>query len=411
MSRYLGTIQVMNNILPEDAIVGSWDAGRIGYFSDFRVVNLDGLANSYDYLNASKSGNGSNLFSKYEIAYFANILSVQVRLKATLYEGIPIRSTYEFKLWANDDTNTNGDSIWNKLDGQFDHQSNGTGVMLSDRLAQIIARDCVPDKLRDVVVMFSWTNGTADSVSYEWGNIHRNNLGYCVKGIELPREAMEPVRIVMMSKSDYARMKWGDHDYQWGDVGMTVEGRQVQVFSRDCDFERLRDMVFAASWDDGDSIITVGYLTSMRDYSWRRPCVEVFELPPNMASQVSIEMISKEEYANRLTRGRPPVVLSDWDIYLSDGRKLVYKKEACDQADAAARFFLHPIPHHRLAMPLRRWPYGFDNLDFRFNDFGFRFDDTCIAVRELPGYRIRSIRTGQYTGESRIWEANYILAK
>ncbi len=412
MSRYLGTIQVMNNILPEDAVVGSWDAGRIGYFSDFRVVNLDGLANSYEYLEASKSGNGSKLFSKYGIAYFANILSVQDTFENTLYEGIPIRDTYEFKLWADDGADANGDSTWNKLESRFDHQSNGIGVMLSDRLVQIIAIDCVPDKLRDVVIVFSWANGAADGASYEWGDIYRNNLGYCVKGIELPREAMDPVRIEVMSKPDYVRMKWTDYDYQWGDVGVKVEGAQVQIFSRDCDFERLRDMVFAASWDDGESVIIAGYTNSMRNYSWWRPCVEVFDLPPNdMASPVRIEMISKEEYANRLTQGRPPVILSDWDVYLSDGRKVVYKKEACDQTDVAALFLLHPIPHHRLAMPFRRWPYGFDNRDFRFKDFGFRFDDTCIAVRELPEYRIRSIRTGQYTGENRIWEASYTLAK
>lgn len=414
MSRYLGTIQVMNNILPEHAIVGSWDAGRIGYFSDFRVVNLDGLANSYEYLNASKSGNAHKLFDKYGITHFANILSVQDTFENTLYEGIPIRNTLEFKLWAGDGAGPPGRSdsaIWNKLESRFDHQSNGIDVMLSGRLAQVIARDCVPDQLRDVVIVFSWDNGAADSASYEWANIRQNNLGHCVEGIELPRDVTSPLRIEVMSKSNYVNLEWGHYGYQWDDVGMTVEGTHVQVFSRDCDFEDLRDMVFAVSWDDGQSVIVVGYLTSMRDYSTRRPCVEVFELPDDMVRPVWIEMISKEEYANRLIRGRPPIALSDWDIYLSDGHRLVYKKEACGQADVAPRFFLHPIPQRRFAMPFRRWPYGFDNLDFRFEDFGFRFDDTCVAVRELPEYPIRSIRTGQYTGENRIWEASHTLAR
>ena len=48
VTSYMG-VQVMNRVLPEGSVVGSWDAGAIGYFSRFPVVNLDGLVNSYDY--------------------------------------------------------------------------------------------------------------------------------------------------------------------------------------------------------------------------------------------------------------------------------------------------------------------------------------------------------------------------
>ena len=50
-----GGTQLMNRVLPEDSVVGAWDAGVIGYFSRFPVVNLDGLVNSYDYFHARKS--------------------------------------------------------------------------------------------------------------------------------------------------------------------------------------------------------------------------------------------------------------------------------------------------------------------------------------------------------------------
>ena len=43
----------MNRLLPEDSVVGSWDAGIIAYFSRFPVVNLDGLVSSYDYSHAT----------------------------------------------------------------------------------------------------------------------------------------------------------------------------------------------------------------------------------------------------------------------------------------------------------------------------------------------------------------------
>ena len=46
--------RVMNRVLQEGSIVGTWDAGIIGYFLRFPVVNLDGLVNSYEYLHMPK---------------------------------------------------------------------------------------------------------------------------------------------------------------------------------------------------------------------------------------------------------------------------------------------------------------------------------------------------------------------
>jgi hypothetical protein len=37
---------------PADAVFGAWWAGTIGYFSDRRVVNLDGVINSGDYFRS-----------------------------------------------------------------------------------------------------------------------------------------------------------------------------------------------------------------------------------------------------------------------------------------------------------------------------------------------------------------------
>ena len=58
VTSYMGT-RVMDRLLPEDGVIGSWSAGVIGYFSHFPVVNLDGLVNSYDYMRArmDKMGN------------------------------------------------------------------------------------------------------------------------------------------------------------------------------------------------------------------------------------------------------------------------------------------------------------------------------------------------------------------
>ena len=51
---YMGTV-VLNRLLPEDTLVGSWDSGVVGYFSRSPVMNLDGLVNSYDYKRALES--------------------------------------------------------------------------------------------------------------------------------------------------------------------------------------------------------------------------------------------------------------------------------------------------------------------------------------------------------------------
>lgn len=40
--------------LPPDAVLGSWNAGAIGYLSGHRVVNLDGLVNSWDYYQTER---------------------------------------------------------------------------------------------------------------------------------------------------------------------------------------------------------------------------------------------------------------------------------------------------------------------------------------------------------------------
>lgn len=47
--------------LPPDAVVGSWDAGVIGYFAQQPVVNLDGVVNDTAYLRAMRAGRTAEL--------------------------------------------------------------------------------------------------------------------------------------------------------------------------------------------------------------------------------------------------------------------------------------------------------------------------------------------------------------
>lgn len=52
----MGLSETLNKTLPEDATVGAWNAGALGFFLERPVVNLDGLVNDKAYLEVLESG-------------------------------------------------------------------------------------------------------------------------------------------------------------------------------------------------------------------------------------------------------------------------------------------------------------------------------------------------------------------
>ncbi len=106
----------------------------------------------------------------------------------------------------------------------------------------------------------------------------------------------------------------------------------------------------------------------------------------------------------------PSLIPPGYDVYIDEGR-LIYDKAPCEPAHTEMSFFLHIVPVNRDDLPEHRKQYDFDNLDFRFNNHGWRNGDRCRAVRELPEYDISVIRTGQSVregdGHQRPWEAEY----
>ena len=90
------------------------------------------------------------------------------------------------------------------------------------------------------------------------------------------------------------------------------------------------------------------------------------------------------------------------------GASLVYANAACNPAAIEARFFLHVYPTRTGALPRNRRRYGFDNLDFDFDQHGVRFEETCVAVVPLPAYDIDRIKTGQWIrDEGQVWVAEF----
>jgi hypothetical protein len=64
--------QWMNQNLPTGSIIGAFSAGIVGFFSEHHVVNLDGFANSKDYLNCLKKGKIKEYIEKTEITYITD---------------------------------------------------------------------------------------------------------------------------------------------------------------------------------------------------------------------------------------------------------------------------------------------------------------------------------------------------
>ena len=110
-------------------------------------------------------------------------------------------------------------------------------------------------------------------------------------------------------------------------------------------------------------------------------------------------------YLSLATSGEP-AVRSDFDVYIRENT-LVYAKEPCARADTEAMFFLHLFPVDVNDLPDHLRQNGFDNLDFAFRDRGVIEGGVCAAKRELPDYAIAAVRTGQYTGEGRVWEGSF----
>lgn len=191
-------VQIMNRILPARNVIGSWDSGVIGYFSRVPVVNLDGLANSYDYfetMNADrkkyflKKDEFKPIHQEFGITYLANAGGVPLR--NTVYESASFSATasyqQNFKLasadpWEDVDPTA---WFWKRIAPHFDFRVGNIGVVVDGRLAQMFARDCTPD---EKVV---WVSGEREDIRLFQPWTH-TEMGLCTAAFVLPRNALPP---------------------------------------------------------------------------------------------------------------------------------------------------------------------------------------------------------------------------
>ena len=339
---YMG-VQVMDRVLPKDSVVGSWDAGVIGYFSRFPVVNLDGLVNSYGYLRAQREGTEATFYQRYGITYFAN--------------------------------------VWRQKEGTEVH---------------------ILPAVRDYLVRRSLKRSSAGAILFKGLSYlhHGKNRQFRLLTTELPEMSSGGI-----NHSDWFWQRMEPHfDYQSGDVGVIVDGRMVQAFVRDCAPGELAVWSWSGPADERVAKAWANAETGL--------CVDAVVLPHNALPPVRVEAMTADDYLSDLVGDRPPVIRSDWDVYLSENT-LIYVKESCAPADVDATFFLHLDPVDMNDLPEHRQQHGFDNLDFNFYALGAIFDGKCLAEIPLPEYAISEIRTGQYVpvdgGYNHLWEGQIRL--
>ncbi|WP_198305639.1 hypothetical protein [Arcobacter vandammei] len=96
-------------------------------------------------------------------------------------------------------------------------------------------------------------------------------------------------------------------------------------------------------------------------------------------------------------------------------QKIVYFYKDCKNKDITTTFFLHLVPEDINTLPENRKQYAFDNLDFSWNTqaletpFWGEYKNSCIATKDLPKYKIKTIRTGQFNKDSRLWQTSIDL--
>ncbi len=127
--------------------------------------------------------------------------------------------------------------------------------------------------------------------------------------------------------------------------------------------------------------------------------------------------VSRPEYWRRYmaSLASPPDASGGgWDIWLDGGGRLSYLKRGCDDADTRARFFLSAFPADLSDLPQAERGAGRDHepLNFDFADYGATADGDCAIIRDLPGYPLAAVETGQWTpGEGELWRARMAVGE
>ena len=428
------------SMLAEDAVVGSWDSGVIGYASDLPVVNLDGLANSYEYLRIgvdpwdlwlNKGG-----VSRFGATDFVN--AIRDTNKATGFEYVGWQITrgaesFRLKLWPNGDRSRRERS-WRDIvspSRNMDGSTNGYAELRLGRLVQVFLPDCEPEQVPEMLT-FSWAQGAERrSTGRFWPSPSRTELGYCTALFVLPRGA-EKARTIAIEATSVEAFLAGETPVARSAYDVyVVQKKLVLVKDRctadDADINRYlhvhpmrhRDLPPGPrrfGFENRDDRLASG---------WRRigeRCVAVVELPAyeidrlgtgeleggRIKWHVEVVLAAIDDFL----AGADLLVRADYDIHLNRKRNvLAYVKSPCSPPATAGVVFLHIHPERAADLPAPRQQYGFDNYDFHLWQAARLGDGRCWALVPLPNYEISRLNTGQIVDGELVWQVGIDLAE
>ena len=189
---HMGTM-VMNRLLPEGSVVGSWHSGVVGYFSRFPVMNLDGVANSWDYLRARRAGAVAAFRQRHGITHMANVrVGPGSQRHRMLLEGpMDGRSKRRFQAWSTGRRKASWSRVdraawfWERMEPHFERRAEGVGLLVDGRMAQAFVKDCAPDEL----AVWNWggSGGGGGTVLVPWTQM---TTGICTSAIILSHDAV-----------------------------------------------------------------------------------------------------------------------------------------------------------------------------------------------------------------------------
>lgn len=442
LASYFGG-HVIGSMLAEDAVVGSWDSGTIGYVSDLPVVNLDGLANSYGYLRIDIDA--WDLWLRrggvpgFGVTDFVNV--VRDTNKASGFEYVGWRMTlaeenFRVKMWPNGDRSRRSKS-WRDIvlpSRNMDGSPNGYAELRLGRLVQVFLPDCDPEQVPEMLT-FSWAQGAEQrSRTRLWPHPFRTELGYCTALFMLPSGAEKAKTIAIEATSINAFLA-GATPVAQGAYNVYVVERTLVLVKDRCTAgttatrylhvypTRRRDLPLSRQrfgFDNRDVRLALGSRTT------GERCVVVSKLPAYEIDWLAtgelgdggrhtwharVDIGAAVTLEELLSRARM-LVRTDYDIYLNRERNLLlYLRGPCSPDEPPSVMFLHLYPERTADLPAYRQQYGFDNHDFDLPT-GIRTDDgRCWAARSLPDYEIHRLNTGQIVDGERVWEVDVDLAE
>ena len=188
-------------MLPDDAVLGSWDAGAIGYFAERPVVNLDGLVNTYDYLRTDPDKWGLWLrrggVPAFGVTHFVNFIPEEADLAGSRFEyvGSRVLGHESVKLWPHGASAVRSMPWGSMTSPSLGADGEGTGyrVIRYGRVMQVFVPDCIdhgPATNVPEVLVFNWRDREgARREQRLWVRPRRTAPGYCAMRFLLPHGA------------------------------------------------------------------------------------------------------------------------------------------------------------------------------------------------------------------------------